>query len=161
MASPRGLLGLRPLDLLHEGGSVTQARLDLLKCYMGVIGEELVGFLYGEATAAERRRFEQHLTACVACRDELAAFRELHGAVREWRAEVVEREPAVTLAAILPEFARNGRPAQTTRATTTSPRRSAWDALREFLSLTPAWARVGVVTASLLVCALASRDESA
>jgi hypothetical protein len=119
-------------------------------------GEDLVSFLYGEATAAERRNFEQHLTACVACREELAGFRELRGAVREWRAEVVEREPALPLAAILPEFARNGRAAQTAAATTTSPHRSAWAALREFFSLTPAWARVGLVAASLLVCALAA-----
>ena len=125
---------------------------DRTKCERG---EELVGFLYGEATAAERRNFEQHLTACVACRDELAGFRELRGAVREWRAEVVEREPALPLAAILPEFARNGRPAHGAAAAASSPR-SAWAVLREFFSLTPAWARAGLVAASLLVCALAA-----
>jgi anti-sigma factor RsiW len=126
---------------------------DITKCERG---EELVGFLYGEATAAERRNFEQHLSACVACRDELASFRELRGAVREWRAEVVEREPALPLAAILPEFARNGRSTQTATATTPSPHRAAWAALREFFSLTPTWARAGLVAASLLVCALAA-----
>jgi septal ring factor EnvC (AmiA/AmiB activator) len=36
-----------------------------------------------------------------------------------------------------------------------APRRSAWAALREFFTLTPAWARVGMVAASLLACALA------
>jgi hypothetical protein len=134
----------------EEGKTMT----DINKCERA---EELVGFLYGEATAAERRSFEQHLTACAACQEELTAFRELRGAVREWRAEVVEREPAIPLAAILPEFARNGRPAQTAATTAAAvPHRSAWAALREFFSLTPAWARAGLVAASLLVCALAA-----
>ncbi|MFL6208138.1 MAG: anti-sigma factor family protein [Pyrinomonadaceae bacterium] len=118
--------------------------------------EDLVTYFYGEANEAEQKSFEQHLNTCAACREELAAFGHVRGAVHEWRAEVFDRVPALALApAALPEFARNGR-ATSTHAPVALPRRSAWAALREFFTLTPMWARAGMVAASLVVCALAA-----
>lgn len=116
---------------------------------------ELVTYFYGEADEGARQSFEQHLGACAACRDELAAFGHVRAAVGEWRAELIERAPALTLAAVLPDAARNGRPHRAQETTAAAPR-SAWAALREFFTLTPAWARVGMVAASLVVCALAA-----
>jgi len=128
---------------------------DMKKCERA---DELVSYIYNEATKDARRSFEQHLTACVACRDELAAFGEVRGAVREWHEEIMQGAPALALDAVVPQFARNGRPVNpeaSTVAPVVTPRRTAWAALREFFTLTPAWARVGMVAASLVVCALA------
>jgi hypothetical protein len=126
---------------------------DMNKCARA---EDLVTYFYGEANEATQKSFEQHLNMCAACRDELAAFGPVRKAVREWRAEVFERVPALALApAALPEFARNGQ-ATSTHAPVVLPDRSAWAALREFCTLTPMWARAGMVAASLVVCALAA-----
>jgi hypothetical protein len=121
---------------------------DMNKCARA---EDLVTFFYGEANEATQKSFEQHLDTCAACRDELAAFGPVREAVREWRAEVFDRVPALAL----PGFARNGR-ATSTHVPVALPRRSAWAALREFFTLTPVWARAGMVAASLVVCALAT-----
>src|SRR5687767_11968485 len=90
--------------------------------------EQLVGYLYGEATAAERAGFERHLAACAGCRDELAAFGQVRTAVGEWRAEVLQTAPALTLSEVTgPTTRAASRPA--------SPPRSARAALREFFAL--------------------------
>ena len=116
--------------------------------------DELVAYFYSEANQAERYSFEQHLSACRACREELAAFGEVRGAVRLWRTELQAQAPTLSLDAVMPAFASNGGPAKA-HAESAAPRRSALDALREFFTLTPAWLRAGMVAASLLVCALA------
>jgi hypothetical protein len=112
--------------------------------------EQLVNYLYGESGAAERAGFEQHLTSCAACRDELQAFGQVREAVGAWRAELLTAAPTVTAAAV--------SPADATRrdVVSTQSRRSAWGALREFFALSPAWLRFGAVAASLVVCALAA-----
>src|SRR2546423_64107 len=117
--------------------------------------EDLVGYLYDEATADERLSFEQHLNTCVACRDELAAFGHVRGAVREWREEVISHAPALQINAVVPQYASNGRAAHAP-ASVVAPRRTAWAALREFFTLTPAWMRVGMGAPSLVVCGLAA-----
>ncbi|HYY42337.1 MAG TPA: zf-HC2 domain-containing protein [Pyrinomonadaceae bacterium] len=124
---------------------------DINKCERA---EELVSYVYDEASTPARQSFEQHLSACVSCRTELAGFGEVRGAVRAWHAQVLADAPALSLAAALPESARNGQPASTRAAST--PRRSAWAALREFFMLTPMWARAGMVAAALCVCTLAA-----
>jgi anti-sigma factor RsiW len=112
--------------------------------------EQLVSYLYGESAAAERARFEQHLAACVACRDELQAFGQVREAVGAWRAELLTDAPAFVATDVSPTDA-------TRRNVVVAPsRRSAWVALREFFALSPAWLRVGAVAASLVVCALAA-----
>jgi hypothetical protein len=112
-------------------------------------GEQLVGYLYGEATQAERAGFEQHLSQCAACRDELTAFTRVRESVGEWRAELLTHAPGVAASDMIPVVAQptfNVDPA----------RRSAWDALRAFCALSPAWLRFGSVAAMLAVCALAA-----
>ncbi len=125
---------------------------DMNKCERAV---ELVSYVYNEADESARRNFAQHLNACAPCRDELAAFGAVRGAVRDWHAQVLNHAPALALPAMLPEYARNGRAAHAP-ATVVAPRRSALAALREFFTLTPVWLRAGMVAASLVVCALAA-----
>jgi hypothetical protein len=112
--------------------------------------EQLVGYLYGESSDAERAGFEQHLAACGACREELSAFRQVRESVGAWRAEVLTHAPAITATELIHADVPTRAPRNAT-----SPR-TAWDALREFFALTPAWLRAASVAAALVVCALAA-----
>jgi anti-sigma factor RsiW len=112
--------------------------------------EQLVGYLYGESSEAERAGFEQHLAACGACREELSAFRQVRESVGAWRAEVLTHAPALTATEVIPADAPTRAPRNATST------RTAWDALREFFALTPAWLRAATVSAALVVCALAA-----
>jgi hypothetical protein len=47
--------------------------------------EALVTYLYGEADPAARARFEGHLLACGACRQELDALRGVRARLADWR----------------------------------------------------------------------------
>jgi anti-sigma factor RsiW len=125
---------------------------------MNVCGraEQLVGYLYGETNAQERASFESHLSECVACRDELAAFGQVREAVGAWRAELLTHAPGVVAADVMPAGVIRNNDSPHTSRDVSSPRRSAWDALREFFVLSPAWLRFGTVAAALVVCALAT-----
>lgn len=135
---------------------------------------QLVGYLYGESAAAERADFERHLHDCAACRDELAAFTQVRGSVADFRAELLQAAPSVSLAELVTgsnaepaaapaENAAHASPldgsgprAAFTRFTpTASSAGAAWAALRAFFRLSPAWLRVSTAAAALAVCALA------
>ena len=91
--------------------------------------DDLVTYLYGEATPAEATDFEKHLTACVECRDELTAFQSVRGNLREWELEAVP--PRIDVA-IKPTF---------------------WQSLKDLFNVTPLWGRLalgGVGTLALL-----------
>lgn len=53
--------------------------------------EELVTYLYDEATAAERAAFEQHLDACADCRRELRAFERVRHDLSAWQLPLAPR----------------------------------------------------------------------
>ncbi len=53
--------------------------------------EELVTYLYDEATGAERAAFEQHLDACAACRRELHAFERVRHDLSVWQLPLAPR----------------------------------------------------------------------
>lgn len=104
--------------------------------------EELVAYLYGEASEHEALEFRRHMERCHACRDEFTAFARVRDDVVEWRDQS------------LPFF-------ETSRAATAfsatyeaEPSRSALAALREFFKLSPLWMRAGMAFAALVVCAL-------
>jgi anti-sigma factor RsiW len=111
-------------------------------------GEELVAYLYGEADAAASESFRKHLTACDACREELAAFGGVRQAVGEWRARVFDSIPSLNIEESFAPAA-DARPLP-------ARKRSAMAALREFFSLSPLWLQFGAVAAALVVCALAA-----
>ncbi|HYJ46493.1 MAG TPA: zf-HC2 domain-containing protein [Pyrinomonadaceae bacterium] len=111
--------------------------------------EDLVAYLYGEASVAEARDFEQHTADCPSCRTELAAFGNLREAIGDWRQEALGAIASPALDAR----------ASSLRASevAVSPRgRSAFAALREFFTLSPIWMRAATAAAALLFCALAA-----
>ena len=106
----------------------------------------LVAYLYKEASADEAREFENHLSACAACREELSAFGQVHERIVEWRDEslgALHSAPFVEA------------PAPALINTLSERKRSALAALREFFALSPAWLRAATAFASLLFCVLA------
>lgn len=46
---------------------------------------DIVSYLYDEADAAEKAKFEAHLAGCTMCGDELAAFSNARSSMIEWR----------------------------------------------------------------------------
>jgi hypothetical protein len=114
--------------------------------------EELVAYLYGEATPEEAKAFRTHLNACAVCREELAAFGAVREAVGVWRAEALSTVPSLDMGEELSPAA-SARPAP---EQTPERRRSAVAALREFFSLSPLWLRAGALASVLVVCALAA-----
>src|SRR5215207_1478965 len=109
-------------------------------------GEELVAYLYGEATKEEAGLFRGHLEACAVCREELATLGGVRAGLGAWRAEALGTFPSLNIEEALAPTARV-LPAA-------SRQRSARAALREFFSLSPLWLRAGACAATLAVCAL-------
>lgn len=105
--------------------------------------DDLVAYLYNEASPSGARSFTEHLNACAACRDELAAFSGVRENVAVWRAEVLDAAPRIDFT---PDSFGLHQP---------QPRkRSALLALREFFSLSPLWLRAATATAALVIFAL-------
>jgi hypothetical protein len=132
-------------------GSRSKVMNETLKINDCERGGELVAYFYGEASAAERESFDAHLARCAACRDELTAFAGVREAVGNWRAEILNNAPALSFADAVasPSSAREVR-----RESIAPQRRSARAAVREFFTLSPAWLRVSMTAAALVVCAL-------
>jgi hypothetical protein len=109
-------------------------------------GEELVAYLYGEATKEEAGLFRKHLEACAVCREELSALGGVREGLAAWRAEALGTVPPFNIEEAL---------APAAPVLTNAPRkRSARAALREFFSLSPLWLRAGAFAAVLAFCAL-------
>lgn len=97
--------------------------------------EELIAYLYGEATAAEKTSFEQHLTQCAECGDELKAFGRVRDDLSAWQVGFAPRTELVL-------------------------QRGKIEVLRELIGLFPIWARglvmAGAAAAIILVAVSAS-----
>ncbi len=97
--------------------------------------EELIAYLYGEATAAEKTSFEQHLTQCAECSDELNAFGRVRDDLSAWQVGFAPRTELVF-------------------------QRGKIEVLRELIGLFPIWARglamAGAAAAIILVAVSAS-----
>ncbi len=109
--------------------------------------EDLVTYLYGEASTAETADFRNHLEHCDACRSEFAVFNQVHESIMLWRTDalgasfnpaVAASEPAIDSA----QFGKHDR------------RLSALASLREFFTVSPLWLRGVTAFAALLLCAL-------
>jgi hypothetical protein len=114
--------------------------------------EDLVTFLYNEASSVERQDFADHAAQCDACRTELAVFREVHDSILTWRNEALGSVASVTqpATAVPGEVVAPAQSAQDRRR-----RLSALAALREFFSVSPLWLRGATAFAALLLCMLA------
>lgn len=103
--------------------------------------EELIGFLYGELSELEARRFQRHLNECTVCETELAAFGQIRQSIVEWRDQTVGLTPlpaAAVESSVILQPQRSGR--------------SAIAALREFFALSPVWLKGVTAFASVLFC---------
>ena len=109
--------------------------------------EDLVTYLYGEASDVESRDFADHLQQCDACRVEFGAFEQVHDSILVWRNEALGSSfsPATVVsegAVDSAQFAWRKR------------KLSALEALREFFSVSPLWLRAATACAALLLCVL-------
>jgi Putative zinc-finger len=98
-------------------------------------GDDLVSFLYGEASERETRDFETHLSQCSSCQTEIASFGQVRKSIGAWRDEAL-------------------RGFSSSPATVPARKRSATAALREFFDLSPLWLKGAVAFASLIFCLL-------
>ncbi|MFN2531546.1 MAG: anti-sigma factor [Pyrinomonadaceae bacterium] len=100
--------------------------------------EDLLAFLYGEASTADAKDFERHSQLCDFCKAELASFGNIRESIQEWKHEIVTATSP-------------------TAALVTQPRRnrSATAAIREFFSLAPFWMKGAVGLATVLFCLFA------
>lgn len=94
--------------------------------------EDLVTYLYGEATQAEARDFSGHLEQCESCKAEFALFRQVHDSILEWRSEALG---AASRPIAHREIVSTAVPVHG------STRLSAVAALRQFFTVSPLWLR--------------------
>jgi len=113
--------------------------------------EDLVAYLYNEASETDAQDFADHAEQCDACRSELAVFRQVHDSMMLWRNEALGAtfSPASQAAMDFATAADSGRLVQHER------KLSAFQALREFFSVSPRWLRGATAFAALLLCVLA------
>ena len=111
--------------------------------------EDLVTYLYDEATAKEARDFSAHMEQCDACRAEFSIFHQVHDSIVAWRNEAIgsvvqipQSAGAASAVVATDNFVRH------------EPKLSALAALREFFSVSPLWLRGATAFAGLLLCAL-------
>src|SRR2546423_7637440 len=109
--------------------------------------EDLVTYLYGEASNADALDFRNHLQQCNACRSEFTVFSQVHNSIELWRNEALGASfnPAAITAAPAIESKEFAQPER---------RLSALAAVREFFTVSPLWLRGVTAFAALLLCAL-------
>lgn len=110
--------------------------------------EDLVTYIYGEASQDEARAFEHHLQLCASCNTELASFGDVRQVMGEWRQQALG-----TLAAPAVEVneAKGFVP-----LIVPAPKRSALAAFRQFFTLSPIWMRAATAVVAIMFCALAA-----
>jgi len=110
--------------------------------------EDLVTFLYGEASEVDAKDFTQHLQQCDACRSEFGVFQQVHDSILLWRNEALG-------AAFSPTAVSIESTVDSTQFVQHERKLTALAALREFFSVSPLWLRTATAFATLLLCALA------
>jgi hypothetical protein len=97
---------------------------------------DLIGFLYDELDDVEAQSFQRHVRDCASCNAELAAFRDVRGAVVTWRNESIGviSSPITEMEA----------------ASVGHQKPSALAAVRAFFNLAPLWTKGAVAFASAL-----------
>lgn len=110
--------------------------------------EDLIAYLYKEATPAEAIDFENHMQRCASCRAEMAAFGDVREAITDWRQQALG-----TLSS--PAFEAHPATAFVSMSEAPKQRRSALAALREFFTLSPGWMRAAAAAVVLVFFTLA------
>jgi len=109
--------------------------------------EDLVTYLYGEASEVDAKDFTEHLQQCDACRSEFGVFQQVHDSILDWRNEALGS--GVTPATVSAE-----RTVDSTQFVQRERKLTALAALREFFSVSPLWLRAATGFAVLLLCVL-------
>lgn len=109
--------------------------------------EDLVTYLYGEASEVDSRDFADHLQQCDACRVEFGVFQQVHDSILVWRNEALGS--TFSPAAVVSETA-----VDSAQFVQHKRKLSAFEALREFFSVSPLWLRAAAACAALLLCVL-------
>lgn len=110
--------------------------------------EDLVAYLYDEATETDAKDFADHAAHCDACRLELREFRLMRESLVTWRNEALgttfsPAAPSAISVAAPREFVQHER------------KLTALQALREFFNVSPLWLRGATALAAALLCVLA------
>lgn len=104
--------------------------------------EALVSYLYNEATAEEKNRFEAHLADCAACKRELTSFHSVRDQLQQWQLDDL---PVLRI-----EAARQAK-----------SQRSFVEIVKELFSITPLWAKcAGALAAAIFVLAVMGTEVS-
>lgn len=107
---------------------------------------DLVAYLYGEASEPEALAFESHMRGCDSCAAEAEAFGHVRASIGEWRSQTIGSIASpVSVTAPTPDRDAAG---------TYARKPSALAALREFFALSPVWMRGATAFAGLAICAL-------
>ena len=109
--------------------------------------EDLVTYLYGEASETDALDFRNHLRQCDSCRSEFTVFNQVHESIETWRNEALGA--SFNPAAIPATVAIDATP-----VIRHERRLSALAALREFFTVSPLWLRGATAFAALLLCVL-------
>ncbi|MGC2237386.1 MAG: zf-HC2 domain-containing protein [Pyrinomonadaceae bacterium] len=109
--------------------------------------EEIVSYLYDEASVKEKTEFVAHLANCSGCSEELSAFGFVRSSIQEWRNEEIFslEMPALEIPHL--------QPAKLAENSAVSDNSGAWlDRIRTFLTLSPKLAFGSAAFAVLAVC---------
>ena len=106
--------------------------------------EDLVAYLYNEASEAEAKDFASHVEQCDACRSELRLFRQVHESISIWRNETLG-----SISNSMPNTAVEVAPQSS--FVQHEQELSAMAALREFFSVAPLWLRGATAFAAMLL----------
>src|SRR5438552_11817575 len=109
--------------------------------------EDLVTYLYGEASEVDAKDFTEHLQQCAACRGEFGVFQQVHDSILLWRTEALG-------AAFSPTAVSAESRVDSTQFVQHERKLTAFAALREFFSVSPLWLRAATGFAALLLCVL-------
>ena len=109
--------------------------------------EDLVTYLYGEASEVDAKDFTEHLQQCAACRGEFGVFQQVHDSILLWRTEALG-------AAFNPTAVSAESRVDSTQFVQHERKLTALAALREFFSVSPLWLRAATGFAALLLCVL-------
>ncbi|SRR6266404_9333557 len=109
--------------------------------------EDLVTYLYGEASEVDAKDFAVHMKECAACSSEFGVFQHVHDSILVWRNEALG-------STLNPAGLPVASDLESTQRVRHGLRLSALAALREFFSVSPLWLRGATAFAALLFCAL-------
>jgi hypothetical protein len=98
-------------------------------------GSDLIAFIYNETDEHEAQDFQLHLRECSVCREEAASFGLVRESIITWRDEALAGFVSTPVA-------------------TTTNRRSALAAVREFFDLSPLWLKGATAFALIAFCML-------